>query len=312
MFCFGNHTFDPDTGELDGPREAMRLQPKPARLLAMLLEAGGELVERDSIRAALWPDTNVDFEAGLNTCVRQIRTALRDSGDDTEIIETLPKRGYRVAVAVERGNRQAQPLADAASGGAAASNGETPLTGSAALPYVLVFLLLAVGVALVIWNQMFAAGAAGRGAPAAVAGNAAAPNTAAGDTAAAASRLAVLPFVDPDAGGATPYNSELTDAFVAALVAAAPSEIIVVGPRTTAPLAMQGATPADIAASVAADFVLHGGYRAGAGAFFVELVLPDGGHLFARRIEQWDASVTAAPPELVAAIATSIREARGR
>ena len=82
MFRFSVHTFDTDTGELGGPRESLRLQPKPARLLAMLLEAGGELVEREQIRATLWPDTTVDFDAGLNTCMRQIRTGLRESGGE--------------------------------------------------------------------------------------------------------------------------------------------------------------------------------------------------------------------------------------
>ena len=70
MFRFERHAFDPDTGEIDGPRGSTRLQPKPARLLSMLLAAEGDLVERDAIRDALWPDTTVDFDAGLNTCVR--------------------------------------------------------------------------------------------------------------------------------------------------------------------------------------------------------------------------------------------------
>jgi Tol biopolymer transport system component len=37
----------------------------------------------------------VDFEQGLNHCVRQIRTALGDDAEAPRFIETLPRRGYR-------------------------------------------------------------------------------------------------------------------------------------------------------------------------------------------------------------------------
>ena len=297
MFRFLDHTFDPDTGELDGPRESLRLPPKPGRLLAMLLEAGGELVERDAIRDALWPDTTVDFEAGLNTCVRQIRTALRETGGEAKLIETLPKRGYRFAVAVRRDGPSVQPIPSVVVH-------DTRLTSAAALPYVVVFVLLAIGASLVIWNELFGSGAGDRNA----AGNDAATESA---PASAPARLAVLPFVDPDAGEPTPYNSRLTDAFVAALVDAAPNDIVVVGPTTTAPPATPGATPAAIAAAVNADFVLHGGYGAGAGALFVQVVTPDGGHVFARRFEDWDTAASSALPELVEAMVAAIRAAGG-
>jgi hypothetical protein len=46
---------------------------------APLLAHVGKLVIRDSIRELLWKDgTNVDFETGINRCIRQLRTALSD------------------------------------------------------------------------------------------------------------------------------------------------------------------------------------------------------------------------------------------
>ena len=37
----------------------------------------------------------MDFEQGLNSCIKQVRHAL---GGDAALIETVPKRGYRLKV----------------------------------------------------------------------------------------------------------------------------------------------------------------------------------------------------------------------
>src|SRR5262249_17457595 len=43
----------------------------------------------------------VDFEQGLNFCIRQIREALGDTAGAPRFIETLPRRGYRFLPPVE-------------------------------------------------------------------------------------------------------------------------------------------------------------------------------------------------------------------
>jgi TolB-like protein/Tfp pilus assembly protein PilF len=45
--------------------------------------------------------TFVDFEQGLNFCVKQIRAALGDVADNPRFIETVPRRGYRFIAPVE-------------------------------------------------------------------------------------------------------------------------------------------------------------------------------------------------------------------
>ncbi len=53
-------------------------------------------VRREDIQKELWPDdTFVDFDTGINSCVRQIRTALGDDAEKPRFIETIPKKGYR-------------------------------------------------------------------------------------------------------------------------------------------------------------------------------------------------------------------------
>jgi DNA-binding winged helix-turn-helix (wHTH) protein/TolB-like protein len=102
---FGDFEFRPDTGDLrrvspPPPGTAVRLAPQPAKLLELLLERRGELLERDEIRRALWSDTHVDFDQSLAFCVRQLRAALGDSGTKPGYIETLPRRGFRLVAPV--------------------------------------------------------------------------------------------------------------------------------------------------------------------------------------------------------------------
>jgi DNA-binding winged helix-turn-helix (wHTH) protein/TolB-like protein len=93
---FGLFDFNPDTGELFREGRIVRLQAQPARLLALLIAARGEIVTRESLHDALWPDgTTVDFDRGLNFAIAQVRSALGDSAESPAFIRTVPKRGYQ-------------------------------------------------------------------------------------------------------------------------------------------------------------------------------------------------------------------------
>ncbi len=99
---FGVFDFDPATGELRRDGVQVKLQPQPARVLAMLTARPGEVVSRDELRQLVWADgTFVDFERGLNFCVAQIRSALGDSAESPRFVETLPRRGYRFIAPVQ-------------------------------------------------------------------------------------------------------------------------------------------------------------------------------------------------------------------
>jgi len=63
----------------------------------------GKLVTRDELKHQIWDDaTFVNFEEGLNFCIRSIRAILHDSADEPRFIETLPRRGYRFIAPVEQ------------------------------------------------------------------------------------------------------------------------------------------------------------------------------------------------------------------
>ena len=109
LIRFGEFELDEQTLELRKKGTPARIQQQPARVLAFLLNHRGTLVTREQIRLAIWgDDTFVDFEQGLNFCIRQIRLALSDQADHPRHIETLPRLGYRFISQIEKsGDHQA-------------------------------------------------------------------------------------------------------------------------------------------------------------------------------------------------------------
>ncbi|HEY1659825.1 MAG TPA: winged helix-turn-helix domain-containing protein [Candidatus Sulfotelmatobacter sp.] len=104
---FGPFTFDPDCGELTRNGYRVRLPPQPALVLVLLTNQPGKLIGREEICRTVWgEDTHVDFEQSLNSCIRQIRSALRDDANNPKYLETVPKRGFRflAPVAISNGN----------------------------------------------------------------------------------------------------------------------------------------------------------------------------------------------------------------
>ena len=107
---FGDFELDEQTLELRRNGKPRRVQQQPARVLAFLLNHRGSLVTREQIRLAIWgDDTFVDFEQGLNFCIRQIRLALEDDANHPRYIETLPRLGYRFVEKIEAGRDGSPP-----------------------------------------------------------------------------------------------------------------------------------------------------------------------------------------------------------
>jgi DNA-binding winged helix-turn-helix (wHTH) protein/TolB-like protein len=102
QYRFGVFYFDADSGELSRDGRPIRLQPQPGQVLAALVSRAGEVVTRDDLRRAVWPDdTFVDFDRGLNFCIAQVRGALNDDATTPRYIRTVPKKGYEFICPVE-------------------------------------------------------------------------------------------------------------------------------------------------------------------------------------------------------------------
>lgn len=111
VFRFGVFELDPDAGELRKAGRRIHLRPQALRVLAVLARRPGQIVSREELKNEIWgSDTFVDFEHGLNLCIRQIRSALGDDADTPRYIETLPRRGYRFIAAIRESTEDAAAL----------------------------------------------------------------------------------------------------------------------------------------------------------------------------------------------------------
>src|SRR5579864_5022121 len=103
---FDSFELDAGSGELRKNGDRIKLPPQPFRVLELLVRHSGEVLTRAEIRDQVWrEDTFVDFEQGLNFCIRQIREAVGDTAGTPRFIETLPRRGYRFLIPVETPSR---------------------------------------------------------------------------------------------------------------------------------------------------------------------------------------------------------------
>jgi Tol biopolymer transport system component/DNA-binding winged helix-turn-helix (wHTH) protein len=98
---FGGFELDVHAYQLRKSGRPVRIQPQPARVLAILASDPGRLITREELHRKIWDGTTfVDFEQGLNFCIRQIRLALDDDAQAPRFIETVPRRGYRFLATV--------------------------------------------------------------------------------------------------------------------------------------------------------------------------------------------------------------------
>ncbi len=101
-YRFGVFELDAAAGELRKSGILIRVAPQPFKLLLLLTSRPGELVTREEIREAIWgKETYVDFDQGLNVCMRQVRAAISDDAATPRYVETLPRRGYRFIAQVQ-------------------------------------------------------------------------------------------------------------------------------------------------------------------------------------------------------------------
>src|SRR5512138_857247 len=83
--------------------EIVSLTPKVFDTLLVLVENCGHVVEKNELMQQLWPDSFVE-ESSLTQNVSLLRKALSDVGNESNYIETIPKRGYRFVAHVKEGN----------------------------------------------------------------------------------------------------------------------------------------------------------------------------------------------------------------
>jgi DNA-binding winged helix-turn-helix (wHTH) protein/tetratricopeptide (TPR) repeat protein len=94
IYDFSGHRLDPARRRLTHGGKPVALFPRCFDALLLLVEHRGELLDKDFLLQALWPDVVVD-ENSLAKVISDIRRALGEGARDSGCIVTVPRRGYR-------------------------------------------------------------------------------------------------------------------------------------------------------------------------------------------------------------------------
>jgi DNA-binding winged helix-turn-helix (wHTH) protein/serine/threonine protein kinase/Tfp pilus assembly protein PilF len=98
VWRFAGREFDESRLELRVGGRAVELELKPLEVLVQLLQHAGEVLTKDELLEAVWPGLSV-VDGSLATAVHKLRKALKD--DDSNIVVTVPRVGYRLVGAAE-------------------------------------------------------------------------------------------------------------------------------------------------------------------------------------------------------------------
>lgn len=103
-FRLGQLEVYPLRGEIVGPRGRVHLQPKAMEVLVCLAERPLEVVERAEIIQRVWGNSGHHHhhaDDNLNRCVSELRHELGDHASNPHLIQTVPRRGYRLVIPVQ-------------------------------------------------------------------------------------------------------------------------------------------------------------------------------------------------------------------
>ncbi|MBI3476893.1 MAG: transcriptional regulator [Acidobacteria bacterium] len=104
-FVFPPFRMDPNRRLLFCEERLLSLTPKEFDTLLVLVEAAGAVVNKEMLIARVWPDSYV----GDGSLARNISVLRKSMG--AEVIETVPRRGYRLTVPVTQALAASAPAA---------------------------------------------------------------------------------------------------------------------------------------------------------------------------------------------------------
>ena len=97
----GAWTVSPALNVLERGERSLKLEPRAMDVLVYLAQRAGDVVSVEELLGAVWKGVVVG-DGSVYLAIKQLRQALVIPDDDTVYIETIPKRGYRLTVSVER------------------------------------------------------------------------------------------------------------------------------------------------------------------------------------------------------------------
>jgi DNA-binding winged helix-turn-helix (wHTH) protein len=114
FLSLGDHLYDVEKELLeDAHGQLINLRPQSAQVLNILARNLGDIITKDALLDAVWPNVSVT-EDSLVQCISDIRRAIADK--ERTLVRPVPKRGYMLVAPAPDARLQSPSALQAASG----------------------------------------------------------------------------------------------------------------------------------------------------------------------------------------------------
>ncbi len=94
-FYVADWLVDPATCRITKDEQQHKIEPKVMTVLVCLAQQQGQVISREVLEEKAWPDMVVGYDS-LASAIIKLRKAFGDNAKHPEVIETVPKKGYRL------------------------------------------------------------------------------------------------------------------------------------------------------------------------------------------------------------------------
>jgi TolB-like protein/DNA-binding winged helix-turn-helix (wHTH) protein/Flp pilus assembly protein TadD len=98
-FQVGSWLAEPSLNAISQNGKTLHVEPKLMEVLVCLAASPGETVSKEALIQKVWPDTFVTDDV-LTRAISELRRAFEDDPKHSRVIQTIPKRGYRLVAPV--------------------------------------------------------------------------------------------------------------------------------------------------------------------------------------------------------------------
>jgi adenylate cyclase len=112
-FRVGEWLVEPNLNCITRKDQKTSIEPKVIEVLAYMADYPGEVLSKEQIMQAVWPDTYVSEEV-LRYSISELRKAFKDDAKNPQVIQTIARRGYRLIAPVQTKGQAAESQASIA------------------------------------------------------------------------------------------------------------------------------------------------------------------------------------------------------
>jgi len=289
-FRIGQWLVQPTLNSISDHESSKRVEPKMMQVLVHLAAHAGQVVSKEQLMGAAWPDTFVTDDVLLR-CISELRKALSDDPREPRFIQTIAKKGYRLMAPVEWMDRSAEvaPGVEPSAGGQVAPGDSRPGRRVLLIGFATSLALALLAVAYFSWHRWAARPGSGQ----------------------EKSALLVLPFQNLSADAEQEYFSDgLTEEMITQLARLQPERLAVIARTSSMHYKGTNQTIDQIGRELGVDYVLEGSVRREGQRVRISAQLiraSDQAHVWADSYDRELSGILTVQSEVAQAVAREIR-----